>query len=182
MRYVTLVGSRDIPDEVRDTLILVGRKFAEQGYHGRSGFAEGSDICFFQGYIEAGMTHNFTNYIPWWGFRKKDIPAFYQDHTNTLRVCKSTQAESIASGIHPAWDRCSPAAKALHTRNVFQVLGDEINTPSRLLVCYANMDKHSDPVGGTRTAWMLAKNNNIPCKNLKDPNTMARCLDWLDNT
>ena len=34
------------------------------------------------------------------------------------------QAEEIASRIHPAWHKCGKGARKMHTRNVFQVLGD----------------------------------------------------------
>lgn len=89
------------------------------------------------------------------------------------------KAEEIVSEIHPFWKAekdaiaagkplekpMSRGAKSLHTRNVFQVLGKDLETPSEFLVCYAPVDKNGIPKGGTRTAWMIAQEFNIPCFN-----------------
>ena len=40
------------------------------------------------------------------------------------------------------------------------------STPSKFLICWAEVDKQGNPKGGTRTAWMVAKKFNIPCFNL----------------
>ena len=76
------------------------------------------------------------------------------------------QAEEMASSIHPAWERLSRGARGLHSQNIFQCLGATLDVPSKFLICYAEVDKHGTPKGGTRTAWECAKRNNIPCFNL----------------
>ena len=180
-KYITLVGSREMPDEVKIICTKVGKKLAQLGYIGRSGFADGADINFFKGYVEAGFPDRFVNYIPWPNFRKKEEP-YYSNVGSTFSLVPDKvylEAEELARNIHPAWDRCGRGAKALHTRNVCQVLGGDIKTPSIALYCYAPMDKNSDPKGGTRTAWLLAKEHGICCKNLYDENTMKECIDWL---
>jgi len=48
---------------------------------------------------------------------------------------------------------CSDYAKKLHGRNVKQVLGDDLKTPSDFLLCWT---KEGKDVGGTRTAIVLA--------------------------
>jgi hypothetical protein len=67
--------------------------------------------------------------------------------------------------IHPAPERLSRGALALHTRNVFQVLGYDLISPSNVLFCYTKMTKAGKPSGGTATAYNLALQNNIKCYN-----------------
>ena len=71
----------------------------------------------------------------------------------------------IASEIHPAWHRCSDFAKLLHARNVNQVLGHDLKTPSSFVVYWA-IPAGGSCKGGTRTAVELAKKHNIPTYNL----------------
>ena len=75
------------------------------------------------------------------------------------------KALEIAASVHPAWDKCSWWAKQLHARNVYQVLGKDLNTPSDLLVCWT---KYGEEVGGTATAIKLAKLHNISVCNIGD--------------
>jgi len=183
-KYVTLVGSRDMPSDVKGLLGEVGGRLAMDGFHGRSGFADGADIEFFKGYLNEGLASLFTNYMPWWKFRSNEEPLWHVTEVkDTFKLVPSaylTDATEIASGIHPAWHRCTRGPRALHTRNVCQVLGDDLATPSKVLYCYVGkVDKHGDPTGGTRTAWMLAKKYNIPCRNLAEPAVMESCLKWL---
>ena len=180
MNFVTLVGSRDIPRDVSEVLIAVGEKLAMMGYIGRSGFADGADTLFLKGFERVGRLNKFVNYIPWDGFRKKEQPELYEASLITT-VPRNVyhEAERIANEIHPAWDKCSRGARALHTRNVCQVLGDDLQTPSKVLYCYTKMDRNGDALGGTRTAWMIAKSYDIPCKNLSDEKVMEDCLKWL---
>lgn len=91
------------------------------------------------------------------------------------------------SQVHPAWGLTRPngapilsmGAKMLHTRNVFQVLGKNLDKPSSFLICYAEVDKDGIPKGGTRTAWQIAKSRGIPCFNTFLPEDKARILERI---
>lgn len=143
-------------------------RLEEQGYILRSGAADGADSAF-----EAGV-FNDTNkeiYIAWNGFSNRTDR---EEGVYCLKGEVVQQAEKIASTLHPAWDTLkkdgtpvvSRGAKALHTRNVFQVLGQDLASPSKFLVCWAEVDKQGIPKGGTRTTWQLAVQYSIPCFNL----------------
>lgn len=141
-RYYTGIGSRETPPEILELMAKIAYKLAQQGWHGRSGSAGGADLAFEQGFMEAvqdGTSRGgFTGYLPWNGFNgHTDIDQYHAVRGN----CKT--AAIIAERTHPAWDRCSRGAKALHTRNVYQVLGDDLKTPSDLCIFYAQ------PVGKT---------------------------------
>lgn len=180
MKYYTGVGSRDTPNREWGILREVGRKLAEQGFILRSGGAKGADSAFESGWLDyisnnkGGTTAEI--YLPSPGFNQYQI-------TETLGAtilpeeelpAEWEEAKGIASQIHPAWNSVrndgepvlSPFARRAHTRNVFQVLGIDLNTPSKFLVCWSKTDHNGIPEGGTRTAWQLASSRGVPCFNL----------------
>lgn len=181
--YYTGVGSRKTPYSSRWVLMDVAKYFAERGIVLRSGGADGADSFFQHGAESAWYTHHSKCYraselyIPWEGFgyfldneHLYDIEPPYRLHPlERIEPELVTEAQYIAKHIHPAWSKLSDAGKKLHTRNVFQVLGRDLKTPSAFLICYAetsNKKASGTPLGGTRTAWCLAKEHSIECFNL----------------
>jgi len=140
MKYFAGVGSRKViqhAPELEPILKAITQCLNDQGYTLRSGGAEGCDKWF-----EAGARDDM-----------KEI--FYAGDA-------TEESLKIASEIHPAWHRCSEWAQNLHGRNVFQVLGKDLQTPVDFLICWTQYGKDQ---GGTRTAIMLAKQRNIPVLN-----------------
>ena len=147
-KFVTGVGSRDTPLEIITLIKDLSTKLSNQGYRLRSGGADGADMAFEQAWNE-----NKEIYLPW-----KD---FNNNTSNLYNISK--EAMELASTIHPAWSRLSLGAQKLHARNCYQVMGSDLKTPSNLLICWT---KDGLDIGGTRTAIILARNNNIPVYNL----------------
>ena len=187
MKYYSGVGSRNTPTKIMGMMTALASKLASEGWTLRSGAAQGADSAF-----EEGVMHYFeTNgdaypapasmaniYIPWRGF--VEINADYKDWYKVLSDQNNKlEAEKIAASIHPAWERCSRGAKALHTRNVYQVLGQNLNAPSSFLVCWAETGKDGKPNGGTRTAWVLAEKYGVKCFNLFIEADRKRIEDWI---
>lgn len=174
MKAYTGVGSRSTPENIMKTMSDLATKLEVQGWTLRSGAADGADIGF-----ESGVTNpqNKEIFIAWSGFsgRKETEEGVY-----CLKGEIVQQAGLIASSVHPSWDRLSRGAKGLHSRNCFQVLGKDLKSPSKFLVCWAEVDKHGVPKGGTRTAWVLATQNNIPCYNLIIPKHFDRINKYLE--
>lgn len=187
MRYYTAVGSRETPGEFISPMASLSRRLRENGWVFRSGKADGADAIFQMG-AQLCMLADFEGkygevYKAWPKFNTNDNPfePFKTESGYSLQpwwdivVTEKNildKAEALASTIHPAWDRLSRGAKALHTRNMFQVLGRDLATPSEFLVCYAPVDKHGVPKGGTRSAYVLAQQNNIPCFNFATQSKM----------
>lgn len=171
MKYYTGIGSRKTPESVIQHMKDLGFKLAMKGIHGRSGSACGADAAFEEGFI-LSLSHNntndcgFTGYLPWAGFN--NIPPESKFHKVAPKFYNYGKAVAIAETLHPIFNKLSHGARALHTRNVYQVLGDDLETPSDFLICYAepNPYKSDEVLGGTNTAWKLAKQNGIPCYNL----------------
>ena len=173
MKYYTGVGSRETPQDILKLIEEVAYWLAGRGYTGRSGSASGADSAFEQGFnryeIVNGVSDyvSFEAYLPWRGF--SDIQPD-QIHIETPKLPNYNEAVEIASTIHPAWNRLGRGAKALHTRNVYQVLGLDLKTPSCVLFCYAQPTKNRQDIvtgvkGGTNTAVQLAMKHNIPIYN-----------------
>lgn len=157
-RYWTGVGSRETPSHIQQLMTEYSRICCSRGGILRSGGADGTDTAF-----ELGCGTSGEIWIPWDGFNGRKVGGIYK----TIRSLDIyVVAVNIAKSIHPAWDRCSRGAQQLHTRNVLQVLGSDLNTPSDFLVCWSKPDNSGDATGGTRTAWMLARKLGIPCLNL----------------
>ncbi len=185
MKYYTAVGSRKTPAEFVPAMANLSRRLRELGWIFRSGKADGADAIFQTG-VQTVMMADTEGifgevYKPWNKFNTG--PNAMQPYVtesgyklwgwwDIVISDKSiiAEAQDRVSALHPAWDKLSAGAKALHTRNVFQVLGKDLCTPSEFLVCYAPVDKYGIPKGGTRTSFILAKENGIPCFNFATEN------------
>jgi hypothetical protein len=143
------VGSRECPPPIGQVMTRIATFLYEEGYILRSGGAGGADSYFEDGVVDPEGKHI---YLPDKGFNKNPSPLY--------GVCE--QALEIASKIHPAWHACRPYARLLHARNVYQVLGKDLNTPSRFLLCWT---ERGESKGGTRTAIKLAEKYDIPVLN-----------------
>lgn len=165
--FYTGVGSRDITDEEWDVMVAVA-KWLAQWVKLRSGKAGGSDSAFEYGVSLSDFPDNKEIYIPWPKFEGNEIPGekISLDRPDSVNYALTLQ---YAKEIHPAWDKLSQGAKKLHQRNVHQVLGRNLEnpTPSIFLLACSDEDKNGDVKGGTRTAWMLAKQFGVPCFNIR---------------
>ena len=131
------------------TFTKIAVELSKREYTLRSGGAEGADKSFEKGAKEKEI------FIPWKGF---------ENSTSSL-VGASAKAIKIASKIHPAWDKCSKWAKVMHGRNIYQVLGLDLKSPSEFVICWT---PKGEIKGGTATAIKLALEHNIPVYNFGD--------------
>ena len=163
----TGVGSRDITDEEWELIVSVA-KWLAQWFKMRSGKANGADSAFEWGVHESEYPDNKEIYIPWPKFEGNEIPGekISLDRPDSVNFALTLQ---YAKEIHPRWEKLTQGAKKLHQRNVHQVLGRDLEnpTPSKFLLACSDEDKNGDVKGGTRTAWMLAKQFDVPCLNIR---------------
>ncbi len=151
-KYYAGIGSRETPKHLQETITRIAKKLYNLDYFLRSGGAPGADTMFdvYKGSSEI--------YLPWDNFNGNDSKLHLK-----ITPELNTQAEEIAKKYHPNWNALSDAAKKLMTRNTFQVLGLDLNTPSEFIVCWTKDGKAS---GGTGQALRMAKDLNIPIFNL----------------
>lgn len=164
-KSVACIGSRSLPPRERSRLAHVARVLESLGYTLRSGGAWGSDAAF-----EAGLLRpeHAEVYLPAPGFNSHASPL----HDIT------PEAFALAERFHPAWHRCNDFARRCHARNSYQVLGRDLASPARAIVCWTPgaMD-----VGGTAQALRIARHPDyaIPVYNLADPHASQLLAELL---
>lgn len=189
MKYYTGVGSRETPEHILELMRKTGKALASQGWTLRSGGAKGADQAFEAGWWDHRMSQDacyraddYECYLPWDG---------YEDHTRVshdgcnilpsgIHFKNWEIAEGMAMAMHPAWEVCKQGARKMHTRNIFQVLGRNLDTPSKMLIAWTRFDSKGNPKGGTATAIKLAQENGIQVFNLNKPEDFARVNTWIE--
>lgn len=161
--YYAGIGSRETPAAICAEMTQIARWLFARGYTLRSGAADGADKAF-----EAGAGELKEIFLPWFGFNGS---------ASTLVPSTRGQAADIARVFHPAWGRCSDAAKKLHIRNVHQVLGGDLRTRSAFVVCWT---KDGGPTGGTGQALRIADHFLVPVFNLHDTTARYRLQAHVD--
>jgi len=139
-------------------------KFLEsKGLILRSGGASGADLAFELGVSDFELKEI---YLPWKGFNGH----------KSLLFGASDAALEMASRFHPAWKECSQGAWQMHARSCYQVLGRDLATPSKFVVCWTRGGRL---VGGTAQAMRIAMHYGIPVFNLaknKDLDLVNECM------
>jgi len=136
------IGSRETPESICKKMSQIAHQLWLLNYTLYSGGAQGADQAF-----EAG-SHG-RNRI----WRPKDV---------------TDEAIDLAKKFHPNWNALKPAGKLLIARNGFQVLGPNLVSPVKFIVCWT---KDGGPSGGTGQAIRIAQNYGIKVYNLYYPET-----------
>lgn len=148
----TGVGSRATPQETLDFITDIATQLAQDGFTLRSGGAIGADHAF-----ELGCKHAHGDAVI---YRPEHVTGQY-----------GRLALDMARVLHPAWSRCSTYVQKLHARNMFQVLGSNLDTPSQCVICWTpdgavRADECTRVTGGTAMAIRCATMHNVPVINL----------------
>lgn len=174
--YYTGIGSRETPKHILDIMSEMAYKLSNTGiFILRSGYADGADKAFSDGVGDGEM----EVYIPWRGFNgtynvKDSRIISLMDIENDI----VKRAEEIAMSHHPRWNVLSDGAKKLHTRNVFQIMGKNLDNPSSVVVCYTH---EASGRGGTGQAIRIAKSLGIPIYDLGDSCNIGKAYNYLRN-
>lgn len=145
------IGSRETPPEYIKQMTSVGRFMASWGHTLRSGAAAGADTAFEIGCDEQEGTKEV--YLPYERFR---------GHQSSL-FGSTREARMIAKEFHPNWAGLGDTGRAFMTRNVYQVLGQDLKTPTHFVICWTPNGKVT---GGTGQALRIALHHEIPIFNL----------------
>lgn len=145
------IGSRETPPHICQLMSVIGYRLAEQNWLLRSGHAKGADRAF---------EHGCDTF-------KGEKEIFFKDDA-------TIEALELASKFHPAWHNCNDAAKKLHARNGFIIMGKDLQTPVTVVLAYA---PGGFAYGGTSQGLRLAKHFNIPILNMFDKNIYNNLKD-----
>ena len=150
------IGARKSPRDIKELMTKIASYFSAKDWVLRSGGAYGADTAFEVGCdLRNGKKEIFTV--------ESDIPA---------------QAFEIAKKFHPAWDKLNDYIRRLHGRNALIVLGQNLETPVKLLVCWT---VDGGFTGGTGLGMHIAQAYNIPIFNLRFEKIRKQFEDKIKN-
>lgn len=176
------LGSRETPEVVLEAMYAWGMRLARAGWLMRSGGAPGADTAWEDGARAVGGKVEI--YLPWGGFSGRTA-----DPDNGVfdasKLPKAQEARALAAQHHPAWGRLRFGARTLHCRNMFPVLGRDLDDPVDIVLCYAPNPVCNDQgycvnaKGGTGQAIRAAAARGIPVLNAAIPEHWQR-IEALD--
>lgn len=149
--YYAGIGSRETPEPILNMMTSIAHHYRLEGRILRSGGAVGADTAF-----EAGAGN------------AKEI--FLAHHA-------TPEAHELTAKHHPAWHKCNPRARALHARNAMIILGRDLKTPVRSIICWT---KDAKGGGGTGQGIRIANAYGIDTYDLADPEVHRLYTDWLN--
>lgn len=149
------IGSRKIPRAVLELMTRFSSRLGADGWVLRSGMAAGADQAFYRGTLPHGA---FELYLPWPAFEAGARSSACGPGQLVLGR-PSPAAYELAAQFHPAWSRLTRGVRALHARNCHQILGADLASPARFVVCWTpdgSLDGRGRNVGGTGQALRIA--------------------------
>lgn len=162
------IGSRETPSTVLTFMIRCATEWGRKEWTLRSGGAKGADKAFETGAIDAGgpIEIYYTDRVRngYSGDADEDrFATLGQTNVDKYHPPLWEQAMMIAEEYHPNWEACGTYARKLHARNSFIILGDCLNDPVDLVVCWTEGGKLK---GGTAQGLRIAYDYKIPVANL----------------
>ena len=159
------IGARKTPPAVLAVMRRMAWYLVEKGWHLNTGGADGADRAFVE-----GSPVLRTVFLPWPGYNGWRGPGVVAFEDKAL-----SKLYPFAAAHHDAWERCSPAVRKLHARNVAVVFGARASgiTPTRAVVCWTEGGRVT---GGTGVAIRLAETAQIPVFNLATMHPRDVCL------
>lgn len=168
------VGSRATPPEILQVMSALARKL-EPTYGLRSGGAAGADQAFEAGVRDLG---NQQIFLPGRSFQGRI--AGQPGYVDASALPAWQQALATVAQFHGAPHLLGPFPRALMARNAMQVLGPDLQTPSRFIVAWtpgALIDGRE--AGGTGQALRIARHYGIPIRNLANPQVLQDAIDFI---
>ena len=182
-RFYAGIGSRETPADVAEKMVKIGKILGERGYILRSGGAEGADLAFEKGADAAsetlGVQITKEIILPWPGYN-----GHHRDREVVLIAREpSAGAMLLASLIHPAWGGLNIGSRKMHARNIYQILGVDLDAPCDFVICWTKDGVESAAAtsantGGTGQAIRTASLVGIPVFNMKRDDALIRLASF----
>lgn len=183
---IAFIGSRKTPATLCEALEEIAVEFLCHGCFGVSGGADGPDMSLTRA-IQRMITDTG---LPGATFGTIWLP---DERFNGLRhgdlggACRNAgrertfvnKAAGLARDVHGGWHNLSKFARKLHARNVYQILGPEIDAPVDYVICAAETTRSGNVKGGTATAVKIATLYGIPIINISQPDGFEKVDELL---
>lgn len=180
MKYYTMIGSRDTPNRVLTLMEKLAITLFVEGWVVRSGGANGADSA--AEAVKSCSTNPLMEiYLPWNGFnnRLKSLNNIVYSELGLIE-----EANKLCEIHHQYWKTTKKeAVKHLHRRNMHQVLGKDLKTPSKFCILYTEPDEkrgEGHVKGGTGSANSLCLANGIKVYNLYYKKEVDKVTKYLE--
>jgi len=175
------VGSRALPEEAANVMLILGSRLATLGWEIHSGDAEGSDRKWHEGFMQSPLytpSRAFI-YLAWNGVGNR-----YHDPENGFYDATQFEnygdARALALEARGSFEGLGRGGIALHSRNPYQVLTETLNDPVDTILFYAQpVGKAGKVKGGTNTAVALALKHNVTAINLYTEEGLRRVESFM---
>lgn len=173
------IGSRATPPHVLEVIETAASGFARAGWTMRTGMSPGADQAFYRGAVVAGGRMEL--FLPWPAFEAHArVPG---EGAEVLVLPEPTEdAYALAARFHPDWGGLSACARRLRARDCHQVLGRDLTSPVRLVICWTpdgSLDGTGRRAGGTGQALRIARDRGITVLNLARPDQASELTHHL---
>lgn len=166
------IGSREIPWTVRDQMTSIAKQLSPTGWLLRSGHATGADQAFERGANQKEI------HLPWDGYEHATACRDYIVPRPTAQIAQ------IAADHHPKWDVLtssgkpvlSDTVKLLMCRNVTIILGTDLISPVKMVICWTPGAKLK---GGTAHGIKVARTYQIPVFNIASAEDQTRLCKFV---
>ena len=178
------IGSRETPDHILKLTFRFAHILAELGYSIYSGGCrKGMDEAGYRGAYSHKASDKSKNriYISWekmGGWKHDPENGVYcpKDHFENYE-----QAKLLGEKARGGWHNAGPGSILHHSRNPYQPLGDDLNSPVDFVLTWAPYKSTGPQVtGGTATAVKIALDHGIPVFNLIEPELEDRIQYFCD--
>jgi len=149
------IGSRKTPESILAVMRKTALYLAQEGWHLRSGGADGADTAFAQGAL-LDTDAIFNKEV------RGQTQIYLAKNINSSLVPYTVY--DLAREHSYKFDTRSPYIQHLMLRNVQIIMGEKGDNPVRFVVCWTPNGKDT---GGTGVGVRLAAANNIPVYNLR---------------
>lgn len=162
------IGNEDAPDPVLRQMEKLSVDLDMGGWTVRCDGGKGPSEIF-----EKTTTHEL--YLPWNNFNGKQNS-----------VCKvSKEANDLTKQFHPSFESLKDSIKAIVSRHAHVILGKDLKSPVKFVVCYSGDGAESGKERSAKTGYMsipiaIASAQRIPIFNLKNEGALARLEAFLE--
>lgn len=162
-KYVAFVGSRKAGMKIMERYKPLVLEYERRGYILRSGNAYGFDKII--NYVHPASREIYLPYADFGGEAEGNImiPSEFSNYSKAVEIVRKLHPNRNLSDIHIRY----------LARDVYQVLGKDLNTPSEIVYCWSEdgaekLEEITEKTGGTAMAIRVALNYHIPVVNLKN--------------
>lgn len=159
MKYYTGTGIVQVSKSMKETILAIAKYLSDQGYTLRTGLSKGMDAAFIEGSDSVSL---FT----YEGENTNGADAFICEETDFIK--RDLKENYLTLGA------LTKVARQRVVRSYYELLGEDLNTPSEFLVCY-------DPCEGVvNYTHRLANRLGIKVYNLYDKEELKKLKEeWL---